>query len=410
LSSFYGLLAVVPALAMPVLLGGVTGAEFWRTVLALMDALFLSLTTGMFVSAISRDEQRAWLGTLTLVSLPVIVLPIVRGVTGLDIFGWFSISTGLTHAFEDAYKTNPLLYWRPLWLTNLLGWLWLGAASFLLPKVWRETGRDPRPRTRAAARDPRRRARQLSINPVWWLASRHQDQQRWMWIVVLVTVGTAVVVLAREGANGSTWWLLLCAMVTLHLLLSVWVAVEACYSFADARSSGAMELLLSTPLTVRQIIRGQQLALKDLFLNPVITLVVAEVLILCVCLAMLSASQANAFEAFWSILILTFCIAWFLLDLVAVSRVGMWFSLTSAKPTHALTKTILVSLVLPMVVLPCCHIVGPGLMVAKSVILITWAQSRLENDFRAVAARRFETSRPRAWMAAAPPTLRMPEG
>ena len=36
LTSFYALIALIPALAIPVLLGGVTGAEFWRLVLALM--------------------------------------------------------------------------------------------------------------------------------------------------------------------------------------------------------------------------------------------------------------------------------------------------------------------------------------------------------------------------------------
>src|SRR5687768_13988207 len=40
LSSFYALLAMVPALVVPVLLGGVTGGEFWRLVLALINALF----------------------------------------------------------------------------------------------------------------------------------------------------------------------------------------------------------------------------------------------------------------------------------------------------------------------------------------------------------------------------------
>src|ERR1041385_8056394 len=50
LTSFYSLLAMIPALAVPVLLGGVTGAEFWRLVLALINALFFSLTAGTFRS------------------------------------------------------------------------------------------------------------------------------------------------------------------------------------------------------------------------------------------------------------------------------------------------------------------------------------------------------------------------
>jgi len=49
----YGLLAAFPILATSLLLGGVTAGEFWRTVLALLNLLFVSLATGMFVSSIS---------------------------------------------------------------------------------------------------------------------------------------------------------------------------------------------------------------------------------------------------------------------------------------------------------------------------------------------------------------------
>src|SRR5437588_7800690 len=56
LRAICALLAVFPILAVTLLMGGVTGAQFWRTVFALINALFISLATGMFVSAISRDS------------------------------------------------------------------------------------------------------------------------------------------------------------------------------------------------------------------------------------------------------------------------------------------------------------------------------------------------------------------
>src|SRR5712691_815325 len=51
LRAFYALLAVFPILAVTLLMGGVTGAHFWKTVLALVNALFVSLSAGLFVSA-----------------------------------------------------------------------------------------------------------------------------------------------------------------------------------------------------------------------------------------------------------------------------------------------------------------------------------------------------------------------
>src|SRR5258705_2695055 len=66
LRGFYALLAVLPILGVTLLMGGVTGAQFWKTRLALVNALFLSLAIGLFVSAVSRDSQKAIATTLFL--------------------------------------------------------------------------------------------------------------------------------------------------------------------------------------------------------------------------------------------------------------------------------------------------------------------------------------------------------
>src|SRR5437867_3997592 len=51
LRGLFALLALFPILAVTLLMGGVTGAQFWRTVFALVNALFISLASGIFVSA-----------------------------------------------------------------------------------------------------------------------------------------------------------------------------------------------------------------------------------------------------------------------------------------------------------------------------------------------------------------------
>lgn len=213
-----------------------------------------------------------------------------------------------------------------------------------------------------------------------------------------------------EGDADVGWWLFTGALL-IHLVITIWVATEACYSFADARSSGAMELLLSTPLSVRQIVMGQQLALRELFFRPIVVLVAVEIVILtfqCVALRQAGNSVAGIVAL---IVFVAFSIGWFLLDTLAVSRVGMWFSLTSSKPTIALTRTILYVIVIPALFIPCASVLGPGLMVAKSVILLTWAQTKLTNNFRMAATRRFDAVRPKAdvWSRPAPPPLVMPK-
>src|SRR5262249_39560783 len=50
--AFYGLLAILPVLAIPLMMGGVTAAAFWRVALVLLNTLFFSLASGILVSAI----------------------------------------------------------------------------------------------------------------------------------------------------------------------------------------------------------------------------------------------------------------------------------------------------------------------------------------------------------------------
>src|SRR5438874_487684 len=59
LQSFYGLLAIFPILALPLMMGGVTGPEFWRVILVLVVTMFLSLNLGLFVSALAREARQA---------------------------------------------------------------------------------------------------------------------------------------------------------------------------------------------------------------------------------------------------------------------------------------------------------------------------------------------------------------
>src|SRR6266513_1029463 len=76
----YALFAVFPILAVTVLMGGVEAAHFWKTTLALLNALFCSLAAGLFISALSRDGQRALAGTVFLVLLLVFGGPLVDAI------------------------------------------------------------------------------------------------------------------------------------------------------------------------------------------------------------------------------------------------------------------------------------------------------------------------------------------
>src|ERR1035437_2387559 len=83
LRGFYALLAVLPILSITLCMGGVTGAQYWKSALALVNALFFSLAAGMAVSAVSRDSQKAMMGTLLVLLLLAVGGPIADTIIGV---------------------------------------------------------------------------------------------------------------------------------------------------------------------------------------------------------------------------------------------------------------------------------------------------------------------------------------
>src|SRR5213078_1390999 len=59
INAFYGIFAVVPMLAVPLLMGGVTLGEFGRTALVTVNSLFFSLTLGLWMSSMSRSGRKS---------------------------------------------------------------------------------------------------------------------------------------------------------------------------------------------------------------------------------------------------------------------------------------------------------------------------------------------------------------
>src|SRR5580765_6702287 len=69
LNGIYGIMAVVPMLAVPLLMGGVSPAEFGRMALIAVNTLFFSLALGMCISSMSRSARKSMLVTLGLILL-----------------------------------------------------------------------------------------------------------------------------------------------------------------------------------------------------------------------------------------------------------------------------------------------------------------------------------------------------
>jgi hypothetical protein len=150
-----------------------------------------------------------------------------------------------------------------------------------------------------------------------------------------------------------------------------------------------LELLLATPLTVREIVDGHRQALKRLVFWPVVTLVSVEVVILVGHVVVLGLAKSEPLLCWLLLVAGGVCLGIFILDLYAAATFGLWMGLTSRKPGQALTKTVLFVLLLPQLSAFCCGVLWPVVGLVKNLIFINYGQDQLRRRFRAVVTERF---------------------
>jgi ABC-type transport system involved in multi-copper enzyme maturation permease subunit len=391
LNSFYGLVAILPVLALPLLLGGVTPGEYWRVVLALLNILFFSLCAGICVSSRSLRQQQAAGGTL----LVIILFSAVPLLTFTRAIYPFSPVYGFHSAFAGNYAGAQGGYWESLGITQLWSWLLLVWASLTVPRSWQDN--EAGARWRAARHQQRRwlfgraesRESMLALNPVFWLAAREQGQERLLYLCVgIAVIGGAIFV-----ASGKLNFLpvfLVCAWL-LNLGLKILVAAQATLFFAEARRENALEMLLASPLTVDQIVNGQVLALKRLFLVPVIAVLGLEfaAALLAIIVASFGPAPDVASESLVGVIFggLVYLLMFFA-DVAALTWAGMWFGLNSKKEGQAMTKTVFFVVIAPMVAL---LFWCPGYLffLGSSPFWMLWAQSKLYRRLREMGGCRY---------------------
>lgn len=398
LNSFYGLMSTFPPLGVPLVLGGVTVGEFWRLQLVLLTTLGFSLSAGMFWSALCREGQRAWGGTVILVVLTTAVPPLWNALPmGIDV----SVGPlcGFLGVFDQNYAAAPGAYWTAVWSLVIGSVLLLAVASVVLPRAWQD--RPVRQGRRGGGPEtPRERgARQvlLDVNPVAWLGGRGAQRRLWIWLAVMFVSVLGIGLWSLAMGSKVMAITILILFLLLHIGLSLWVASEACSLFAGAKESGALELLLCTPLTLRAILDGYMLGLKRLFLRPLFVLLGVEAVLLGGYLAVAGAGGIiSSQEIAFTLILVGFIVGAAVMDTFAVAHFGMWAGLTSKRPGLALGKTLGFVLIGPMVVFGWCLFLWPVLALVKDLIAISFAQDRMRRDFRRVVMERYGAGEGRA--------------
>jgi len=434
LNSLYGLLAILPVMALSLQLGGVTLEELAKATLVLLNTLFFSLSAGLFVSTLSRNERKAMFASLLL----------VVGATVGPAMLVFLMAMYLPSPFADLSTVWPLLtlspgyplatlmmgpipfspfptwsFWGSLALVHLLGWLFLSNAGKILPRIWRRGAsqtRLERERERieqlAYGRDSDRRQfrrRLLDINPFLWLAARERWKHLYVWLYLLAVGGTWLWGWFKYGDVMLDRKTLIPTILIFQAFLKVWVVSEACTRLVEDRRSGALELLLSTPLSVTEIVRGQWLSLQRQFVRPMLVILVLEAIVLW-----------RDFATSTIIVNQLVLVA----DMVALVWLSMWLGLIAPSANRAILVAIGVVLVLPWALyfgggtvwetmrqhfhwrrvprsspLPVYSWAIISLAIDIGVGYL-WARSRLLRDFRSAAVEQFGARS--SWLRFAP--------
>lgn len=379
LNAVYGLIALIPLLAVPLQLGGVTGVAFSQMVLCLMNTLFLSLSIGIFVSSLSYHDRKAmttafivlagvvggpfalliyvetletslWMPLRWLVWFLVVVSPI----SGF-IFADSSFSGGGIVAFFDTVGWSPsVVFWVSLILSHGLAWIGLLlSARFVAGVVRKPTLPDWVLKVQqwihllvygdAESRRAHRRE-YLELNPFSWLTSRERLKGKYVWIFVGAITLIFVWNLYQQGDVMFDDRTLLPLGFLIHAFLKVWIASEACYRIAEDRRIGALELVLSTPLGPWDIVRGQFLALWRQFGLPLLVLVGLELILI-----LGFATEPRDVTEFRNRAIYLGAVAMLLLDALLIPWVAMWYGLRQGSANRAIARTVVIFLMVPWV-------------------------------------------------------------
>jgi len=378
LGSFYALLAVLPAMAAALPAGGLTAGEFWRTQLVLLNTLFFALACGLWASARHQEESRPLMAGLKLALGFTVLAALLEFLLHATPLPSLSPGVAMYLAGDTAYVTQPVRFWLTLVSIHLVGWTLLVLAGRKLSESWRDDAEEPQNPSSAPAANENLKPAPQPVEPAWpyidtgttnssttpsaaprlnveadpaaWLAARSSPHHNLLKFSILVLVlghllpGALLMAFApvRLGVFYTVFYR---ATEFIPLLL---IAFAASRPFAEARRSGSMEMLLSTPLSPKAIAEGQWQNLWRQMRGAVkvalIILAVALVLNFCVTLS----RTGGLLTASFSLFNLLHCVQR-LLCAIAVCWLGLYLGLKMRSATTAVGLNLFWSIVVPWV-------------------------------------------------------------
>ncbi|MDB6033647.1 MAG: family transporter protein [Verrucomicrobiales bacterium] len=313
LPAFYRFVAVIPIMALPILLGGVSLADFLLLVLGLLGLVLLSAAIGLLCSALSWDEKVAGALAMGFAGVFIIAGPLVLYRLGRAYHvSWslwllaptpiYPIWIAATHQSVSGITILLSVAWTALAL-----WLVIWQICRVLPYCCRSRPitltHDPRSGSRPVVSiaisaptgtssngsrrfkfsrrfDMRRRGHLLDRNPILWLSLCSQGALGSVWIVIGAVFLAAPVIAVIASVNIQfllePGFALFISFVS-NAILKVAVATAASTALGREHPRDSLELLISTPVTPRQLVEGHASAIRQTMRQRVLRLIWVEV-------------------------------------------------------------------------------------------------------------------------------------
>ena len=361
---FYGLLTVFPLLSLLLLLGGVDGKGMLKLCIASLNVLFFSAAIGLFCSSIGQDRKRTAGGATWIILLFWFIpsnlatyLAFRRTAPPWVIEALLAISPSQMFAFLSPVPgTAAGSFLATFAVIHLIGWAFLLGAAWHLPRRWQEKAAPAGKRTFKerwvqfcygnTADRGKRRSKFLRLNPIYWLSARNRLKPLTtsiLFVLLLSFFGWLIYINPRSATE-----MLVVFTIILMLVEKVALAGAACTRVNEEHEQGTLELLLSTPLSVREFVRGNTLTLLWQFRFVGLLILGLQIL---VCGWWISeewpfnSPEERMITAFGAAILLLHY-----LDLYTISRFGLWACVTAKNPKQAPQTTIGMIVFFPVMV------------------------------------------------------------
>ena len=342
--SAFALLATLPVLGLCVLLGGVSGRVFVQGALAILATAWLSMMIGLYQSCRNQSEHEAFshgIRQLLLWNLVPMVSPVCLVLSAFGI-----------------RPATFFYYWATLLTLLAVGFFFLLRAKATLAGNWREAPveegeNDAKKRLEAASKLPRlghlKRPPKLCGNtpPALWLISRYGDARQVSSPATTLCFAVPTVLLALpflfSGEFDTYAYAYLGIMGVCRLIQLLAMAKIAPQSFGDIARHGALEILQTTPVTLKDLVQAAERFLLAQFGKGVIPILVMDVFMV----LLLRLKQGWNAETVRFVLLLVGINSFFLPALMAMAPTGIWLGIKQRSLAQASFSAVACLVLLP---------------------------------------------------------------